>query len=483
MRGHSIHRVESRALICRIGGILVVACLMLTGLGCGSLSQEEAATQRAQRQLEWSEDEIQDHLRVFNVGLRTRGAAVDTNRVRAVEAYVAARLAEFRLQPGLAGSFLVSFSASRHQVQQATIQRAGGMDTTSLAVLGEEMIPDGRSAAGGALVRSVRIVGAHGADDGLPAIPDQQAVALAPDAATTERLQGLARAGARTAFIVGPLSAPRSARPVAGLLVLRLTPAAAARLLGRSPETLQSLLHDGASSTAPWTMPEVLVVQVAAETTSEATATNVMGIIPGKHPTEARQLVIVCAPLASSRTVAGMDVVHPQRLGAGAAAVLEATRHLGQLARFWPMPERTVLVAFWSDEGDPLDGLTAYLKSPLWSLDRTQAILWVGPNGHALERARALVEPTGIPIQAVAVQTDTLGPGEPLLVRDGAVVGRQGDEVVEDPTKLWQQAAPAALDAARETYRQLSLHAVTPALMLPVSPDSLRRPQATRETP
>lgn len=465
-----------------VGWFVVLLVVLWGGAGCGSLSQEQADAPRAEREPEWAADEIRDHLRVFSEGLRVRGQTGDTVRTRTVEAYVAARLAEFKLQPGVAGTFRASFDESRHRVRHATIQRAGGMDTMSIASVGNEMMPDGRSAAGGALVRSVRAVEASLPSEAVRPVPPQQAVLLDAATATTERLSTLAQAGARTAFVVGPLTATRASRPVSELLVLQLTPATAARLTGRSVSTLRALMHDDAVTGTTWTLPEVLVVQVAAETTPATTATNVVGLIPGKHPTEAHQLVIVCAPLASPRRIAGMNVVHPQRLGAGAAAVLEAVRHLSYYARYWPLPERTVLVAFWSDEVDPLDGLRAYLDTPLWSLDRTVSVIYVGPAGDDLERVQDLFAPTGVPVHAVPVPTDSLGPDAPLLVRDGRIVGQPG-VVVDNPLALWQEAVPAALDAARATYGLLAQQAVTPSLILPVHPDSLPTPAPLPNTP
>lgn len=462
---------------------VLVLCLAaaLSVAACGSLSQSEAPRSEAPRLPEWTTEEVRNHLRVFNGALRTSGETGDTTSAGTVEAYVASRLAGFRLQPALASSFRVPFAWSQHRLRHAAIQRAGATDTTSVARLGDEMIPDGRSAGGGALVRSVR-VGGQQATVGVPgAVPPQQAVLLNPAAATTKTLEAWASAGARTVFLVGPLEAVRAARPaVSGLLVLRLTPSAASRLVGRSTSGLLRLLRNEANVGRTWTVPEMLVVQVAAETDTATPATNVMGFIPGKHPVEQRELVIVMCELASVRTMMGLDIVNPQRLGAGAAATLDAASHLAALARYWPAPERTVLFAFWSSEVGAMGGLRTYLRDPVWPLDQTNAVLFVGPSGPDLDRAKTLLAPHGIPVYGVALATDTLGPDTDLLVRDGSVVGRDTVALAETPSNLWRLAVPAALEGARATYGLLLRETVTPELILPVRPDSLAMPPASR---
>ena len=451
--------------------------------GCGSLAREDASPGREQSRPQWDAGDVRNHLRVFNEGIRRGGRQQDTTSTARVEAYVAARLAEFRLQPALEQSYRIPFSWPRHLIRHAALQRAGA-DTASVVELGQQMVPDGRSDAGRATVTAAMALGpsspARVRDGGEETRAVPHAVFLGKDAATTSRLVEMAEAGVEVVFVVGPLTGERAARPIRSLLVLQVTPVAAAQLVRRPPEEVRAVLNGAADAEAPWRTYANLIVRVDAQTLPEAPATNVLGFMPGKHPEKRRQLVIVCADLKEVPRVLGMEVVHPHRLGGGAAALLEATRHLAHYARHWPVPERTVLVAFWSGETTGTAGLRAYLANPLWSLERTTSVIYVGAREQTADEVRSLLAPYAIPVHTVSVATDSLGPDAALLLREGSVVGRNTPALSTSPSKLWEQAVPATLDAARDVYGLMLREAVTPSLIVPVRPDSLAVPLSER---
>ncbi|WP_412060329.1 hypothetical protein [Rubrivirga sp. IMCC45206] len=99
------------------------------------------------------------------------------------------------------------------------------------------------------------------------------------------------------------------------------------------------------------------------------------GFVPGEHPVGRPELVVVSVPLAS-------DAV---------PAVVEAVRVVVERSHWGGMPDRTVMVAFWSGARSR-DGLRQPLGAGLWPRALVRGLVTVGAAPDSLD---------GLPVVAV----------------------------------------------------------------------------------
>lgn len=128
------------------------------------------------------------------------------------------------------------------------------------------------------------------------------------------------------------------------------------------------------------------------QTVIDPTQAHVLGYVPGRHPSQYDELVLVTADLDSR----------------GAAAVLEVARELAERARFTQTPERTVLFALWSPPRTGAAGLTDFLANPTWALPNVTRAFVVTADTSAAATSLELLEGQGIPSEVVAVDDQSV---------------------------------------------------------------------------
>lgn len=462
---------------CLLG--LVFGMLVLGG-GCRSLSVSEAPPRSTPLQPLWSDASLREHLQFFN-GSDVEGRATGTSGYATAAAYVAARMAEFGLQPALGRNARVLYPTPINEIRAATISAIGA--DTLLFYPGVDYLPDGRSDSGHVEIRSLLIdpVEATEAASALPA----STVLLPAEKASTAYLQGLREAGAQVALVVGALAPRPAVVPVRGLIVVQILPETALGLM-RAPRATLDAQWRGTERVV-WRLPRGVRLRVEARALPQAGALNVLGYTPGKHPVRARELVMVCADLDAIGTFAGVPTLDIDHLGVGAAALLEVARQYAFFAQFESLPERSLLFAVFSGARQGHAGLRAYLHHPLWALGRTRAVIYVGLDPTEEPAVRDVLDAYGLPLYAVAPPSDTLGARGAVLLPGRRPPRRRtlrpaGEEDFRSVPPRLSVLIDAGIVSARrmaEAVHSLLLQeATTGTPLVPVNADTLRIPQA-----
>ncbi len=459
-----------------LGG-LVLGVLALGG-GCRSISVlEEPPRSTPQRPL-WSDELLQEHLQFFN-GSDVAGRATGTLGYATAAAYVAARMAEFGLQPALVQEARVVYPTPLNEIRAATFLAVGA--DTMVFYPGVDYLPDGRSDSGQVEIRTLVVGPMEGVNAARP-LP-APAVLLPVEKASTNFLRGLRDAGAQVALLVGALTPRPAAVPVRGLIVVQILPETAMGLMGTTRANLNAQLSR--RERIVWRMSRAVHLHVVTLALPHAGALNVFGYTPGKHPVRANELVIVCADLDAVGTFAGVPTLDTAHLGVGAAALLEVARQYAFFARFESLPERSILFAVFSGAWQGHAGLRAYLHHPLWALDHTRAVVYVGLDPTDEPAVRSLLASYDLPLHVVASPRDTLGaPGVVLLPerrppRRRTVRPLGEEDFRSDPPRL-SDLIDAGVGHARQMAEAVHVlllrEAVTGASFVPVNADTLRVP-------
>ncbi len=458
-------------------GSLVLGGLAL-GAGCRSIAVPEAPPRSTPLRPLWSNESLREHLAFFN-GSDVAGRATGTSGYATAAAYVAARMGEFGLQPALAGNARVIYPTPINEIRAATFL-AVGSDTLSFYP-GVDYLPDGRSDSGQVEI-SALVIDPGGLADAAPALPGS-AVLLPAQKASTDYLQGLRDAGARVALLVGAL-APRPATfPVRGLIVAQVLPETAMGLMRTTRANLNAQLRR--TERIVWRLPRAVRLRVETQALPGAGALNILGYTPGKHPARAEDLVIVCTDLDAVGTFAGVPTLDTAHLGVGAAALLEVAQQYAFFARFESLPERSVLFAVFSGARQGHAGLRAYLHHPLWALDHTRAVVYVGLDPTDEPAVRSLLAAYDLPLHAVAPPPDTLGARGVVLLPARRPPRRRtlrpsGEEAFRsDPPRLSDLIDAGVVSArqmAEAVHTLLLREAATGASLMPVDADTLRIP-------
>lgn len=419
----------SRSLLSVYFGLMAVLVLGGGLAACGSLPVTEPPRPTVAAPL-WNEGALREHLRFFN-GADVEGRATGTAGFATAASYVAAQMAEYNLQPTRHSSFQRLYPIPLVEPTFASLSGTAG-DTLHLEA-GVDYIPDGRSDAGQAFLQELHLVPASHVSD----VAVSPGVLLPQRQASTDRLQALQAAGAGVVFSVGPLAPKRAALPVAGLLVVQITPRAAARLLGLSMSRLLDQFNQDMPSRHTLSRP--INVVVGAKVIPQGEGINVMGYVAGKHPARSDELVLVCADLDNLGLFAGLRTLDAAHLGIGAAALLEVAQLYALVSRYTLTPERTVLFAVFSGARQNYRGLHEYLRTPLWPLDKTRSVIYLGLDPEDTDQVRALLAAHQIPLHVVQPPSDSLkqeaalllpmeGPAEPMrqshLMTAGALQAR-----------------------------------------------------------
>lgn len=461
-------------------GILVLAGGGL-GAGCQSLTVVPEAPPRStpQRPL-WNDASLREHLDFFN-GSDVEGRATGTAGYATAAAYVAARMGEFGLQPALAGNAQVIYPTPINEVRGAAFLAVGLESDTLQFYNGVDYLPDGRSDSGQVEIGAL-VIDPVGATEGVRTLPGS-AVLVPAQKASTEYLQTLREAGAQVALLMGPLTPRPATLPIRSLIVVQILPETAMGLMRITRANLSAQL--GRDERLVWRLPRAVRLRVEGLALPQAGGLNVLGYTPGKHPALAEELVIVCADLDAVGTFAGVPTLDTAHLGVGATALLEVAEHYAFFARFESLPERSVLFAVFSGGRQGHAGLRAYLRHPLWALDHTRAVIYVGLDPSEEPAVRSLLDVYDLPLRLVATPPDTLGARGVVLLPERRPPRRRtlrpSDEEAfrSDPPRLSDLIDVGVVSArqmAEALHALLLREAATGASLVPVDADTLRVP-------
>ncbi|MEM1126193.1 MAG: hypothetical protein AAGI71_06030, partial [Bacteroidota bacterium] len=440
-----------------------LALLMVSG--CAGSSSSTQATFPSEPT--WTLDQFAAHLSIFNAP-GAEGRATGTSGFARAGVYAANEMRQAGLQPAAGPDFRSTYPLMRHEALGTAIQAANG-DTLTLAQ-GYDYLQDGRSDS---LTLTVSRV-LFGQDPSIvlqAPRPDRQVVALpwAPLADTT--LHALRDAGTQLVLLVGPPRPVPAQRPTTGLAILHIRPRTLTSSQSWRQSTLDALL--AAHQPTARALPVPLSVQIRSATTPMATGLNLMGFLPGKDPVRRERLVVICADLDATGLVAGIPTVAPTHLGTGAAAVLEVAKHYGRLSRFSTLPGETLLFALWSGGWQDQAGLRAYLERPLWPLDQTSTLIYVGQDPAAAAAVRAHVEAAGVTVFTPLVtleEAPDLQPWAVPLVRPVAD-GLAPPQAPPPRLSVLTEAARAdAAELAEAILRLLAVDSVVPPTPPPRNP-------------
>lgn len=459
-----------------------VAALLVMGFGrwtgCGTLRVPDEPVPSTPTRPLWSAGDLRVHLQVFNPSEGT-GRATGTAGYAAAAEYVAARMAEFGLQPGVDGTFRVVYTTPLYAVRAASFTVLAP-DTARLD-LGLDYLPDGRSASGDRLLHRV-VFDPSGAGDEPFAVPPGSAVAMLRSRTTTAYLQALRAAGVDVVLSVGALAPRPATTGIPGVVVVQVVPRIAAGLFGRTRRELEEDLRGTARTVRDLPAPARLHIET--EAFPQAGALNTFGFVAGKHPAMARELVLLCADLDDFGTFSGVPTLDTGHLGVGAAALLELARQYSAFSRFGFVPERTLLFAVFSGARQGYAGLRDYFRHPLWTQAQTRSVIYLDLDRADEPDVRRLVEAHGPSFHVVSpasvdrddrgvvLLTERRAPRRPLLV---------GDDEGERPapprlSALIDTAVTQALSVVDSAHAVLLREAVAPRSLLRLSQDTLRVP-------
>ncbi len=343
-----------------------VVALMLLALGCSSLQELEVVDWPTPDAPAFSEERILEHLR-FLSGQGAGDNTADESGREMGTAYVAAQMRG--LQPALAGSYRI------HREGQPA---GGGANVFGVAEEGVDFLVDARSDTGEAIIRSV-VYCPDGRSSGL----EQVDAIIVPDSRASDDLaQALESRGARAVIVVGALESGQEEGPVAGLLVVRLTSDAAEWLIG---------LDASSFSCEGWQLAEPVPLRVHGPGARLRPATSVIGLLAGKNPALAGELVLVCT-----------EIDAPGGMGEGTAALIELAQRYRSFMTTELFPQRSLMfgVFYGSDRGHA--GLRRYLDQPLWPLAGTRAVLYIGTDSSEEPVIRGMLEARGLEVHFLA---------------------------------------------------------------------------------
>ena len=387
---------------------IVLVLILILQSACSALTIPEEPPKPTPSAPVWDVQALAEHLRFLNSS-EAAGRATGTQGYARVAAYTTARMREFRLQPALADEFRTVFRSSLHFPLDAGLRATG---TDSLIFFpGIHFLPDGRSDCGSIQVRNVTLHPEPESVAPRDTVSNENGLALIlASEATTSSLIRLRDIGFRGVLVVGRLEPQLAVRPVEGLLVSQVTVQTASLLVGLSVDALSLLLSSREQRRL--SLPRVVYQYVATDSRPMAGAINIMGYVAGKHPKYSKQMVIVCSDMDAVGQFVGIRTIDFAHFGIGTAALLEVARNVSHVARYWVIPDRTVMFAIWSGARIGYSGLRSYLEHPTWSLDQTAAIIYVGLAREDIPAVRELLESFDLPLYVVS------GPGKPLYEYD-----------------------------------------------------------------
>ena len=429
-------------------GLVAIVAAFSAGCAILAVPQETQPSQRVG--LAWRDDFIREHLRFFN-GSESEDRRTGSVGYARTAAYVAARMRQFGLQPAVHGDFRLVYQTPLNLPVDADLVALG--NDTLFFYPGVDFLADARSDSGLVAFDRVDVL----AGDLANVRTSHSGIAMLDTRTTDENhLSTLRSRGFRVALLVGPLLPTTAARPIAGLLVMQISSTAASELLGGL--SVDDVLQRGVDQSIQ--MPHDVRLRIATDFREDAGAINVMGYLAGKHPELREELVIVCADLDAIGSVGGVRTLDLQNFGIHASALLELARNYETLDRFGFAPERTLLFAVFSGARLSNAGLKAYLQNPLWEIDHTVAVVYLGLPEDREPEVSNLLGAHDIPLFSVAPSAVPLHEGGMVIDPSPADVRRAGDRA--ESINITSISLSDVLDeaVARAQQRAADAHAV-----------------------
>jgi hypothetical protein len=439
--------------------VLAVMMVVVSTAGCGLLQAPPQPDMPSPGHAVWESRQAREHISFLSSsGVAQR--AIGTPAMEQAAEYVASRMRGYALQPWIE-THRVDYPARAHRISSAEFW-AVAADSVQLQIA-HDFWPDGRSDSG-----RVHVAELHLAPD-TPASPisttrsGMPAVVIDGTHARRSRLDSLAAAGFRAAFIVQPLTPVAAVEPVPGLLIAQITPGTAAWLLGLTRPGFDILWQDPGPTVR--SMARRIDLRIGAATERDISGSNVLGMLAGREPLLMRDLVIVAANLDAAGVTAGERVTDFRQIGTGLSAMLEIARNEQRVARRFTHPMRTVMFAAFSGNRTGHQGLQHFLRRPMWEQGRIRTLIYLGLSEEDEVAVREIVEPFGI--ELVVVRSSVMLPFERRYVfasERGARSRSRIPRIDAPPTspesgQVNSRALEVALDLAQAGFEVLQHHA------------------------
>ncbi|GMQ81446.1 MAG: hypothetical protein BMS9Abin05_0878 [Rhodothermia bacterium] len=399
-----------------IASMLIQACgqLPIQTVPSGAFAADTVLDERA----------ILGHLRRLN-SQEIDGRSTGTVGFVRAAAYASDMFASFGMA-SLAGSGFHSFYTTALSVPGEVVLRRLTRDTLEVR-LGGGMLGHGRSVADS--VRFRTLIWNPGPNETVR----NQVVVVPVSEADDSALLSLAGRGAKAVLIEGPLVLHHHARPFSSLVVASI-----------QSETLNQIVGIPPRETSTIDLPFEIELQTTAVSVSDATAINVMALVPGGHPVLRNELVIVSASLDGYGSVGDLQLTDGTDLAVGAAALLESARLLSGLQRWSRALDRSILFILWSGTKLGHAGAQSFFDLPPWPVNAITSVLFLTADLKGVEPYRRIVARSGIDFTAVT----------PTTARMSAKINNRREFLFyQDLTKDATELTRAALSFAREKSR------------------------------
>lgn len=407
----------------------------------------------------WETREVREHISFLSSsGVAQR--AIGTPAMEQAAEYVAARMRGYELQPPIE-THRIAYDARAHRITAAEF-RAVGADSIQLQI-SHDFWPDGRSDSGRVHITELHLAPETEATPITTTRQGMPAIMIDGAHARRSRLDSLASAGFRAAFIVQTPAPVATVEPVSGLVVAQITPATGAWLLGLTRPGFDILWQDPGPTVRSIT--RRIDLRIETTTHSDITGANVFGLLAGREPQLMRDLVVVAANLDAAGTTAGERVTDYGQVGTGLSAMLEIARNEQRVARRFTHPMRTVMFAAFSGNRTGHQGLRHFVERPVWEQGRIRTIIYLGLSEDDEAVVRSIVEPHGI--ELVVVRSALTLPFERRYVFASERGARSRSRLPKtdapppspESGQVIARAVEVAMDLARAGFEALQYHA------------------------
>lgn len=451
---------------------LVTGCLLSIHSGCSSAEALEHAAP-ASLETMWDREQLESHLRILN-STEVEGRGTGTHGYARATEYVAAQMAAYQLQPAIGSEHRLTYAASLNYIQAAQLALVG-RDTLRLGP-GIDFLADARSDSGMVRVRRMRRLQGIMPEDLPGQLAADEAVLISAGQQSDALLIRLREAGVRLVFIEGELAPEQAQRRIPGIVIVRVTPATVEYIEAELERPTFRRLAGGAE----WH----LIARVISRYQPAAGVINVLGFLGGKHPVLSEELIIVCADLDAMGWVSGVRTVDFEHFGTDVAAMLEVARMQAEASRVLGVPDRTVLFAAWAGGRLGHAGFRSYLNRPVWPLEATRAVIYLGldPEDEAILREQLVRY--GIILHAVPMPGTLVDPGIRLIpspTQKRMAISRHSDAEVKveaDMSEAFERASLLAGKMVEEVRDLLVQLTVAGSSINPVFDDGTSVPKA-----
>lgn len=438
---------------------LLCGVIVLMSAGCAALSAPAEPQTPSPGYPVWEQRQVREHVS-FLSGSSLALRALGTPGMSQAMDYVAARMRGYRLQPALSG-YRVPYEARAHRIEAAALWVVGA-DSLQLHP-GYDFWPDGRSSAGHVSLSDLHLSPSRTIAPIRTARQDDHGIMVDGRGLRRERLDSLAEAGFSAAFVVQSLAPVSDVAPVRGMVIVQITDATAAWLLGLTREGFARLWEDQEPSVR--SVARRVNVRVHTETADGVEAANVVGYLAGREPRLMRDLVVVAANLDAPGITAGERVTDYRQIGTGISALLEIARNEERVSSRFNHPMRSIMFAAFTGSRSGHQGLRAFLDRPVWERGRVRTMIYLGLSEDDEPTVRALLATQGIDL--IAVRTTEVLPFERRYVFASERSSRSRSPVPRtDPpapspesSVVNARALDVAMDLVRQGYEHLSRHA------------------------